>query len=195
MTTNQETVREYLGDLIAVLDHVSTAVSGQAKDEGLMRIQHASHVISNTNDVLLRQRSALEAHLKSLGGATVGGGLKGVLTTVAGALAGLYGKARSEGASRMLRDDYTALSFVSICNTMLHTTALAVDDAAVAELTRQHMMDYPPLIMAISELVPDAVVADLAADKALIGNHNAAEQASANLKDSWRHASSASAVR
>lgn len=195
MTTNQETIREYLGDLIAVLNHVSTAVSTQAKDDGLMRIPHASHVIQSTSDVLLRQRTALEAHVKSLGGVTTGGGLKDVLTTVAGALAGLYGKARGETASRMLRDDYTALSFVSICTTMLHTTALALQDSAVAALTRQHMADYPPLIMAISELVPDAVVADLAADKALIANANAAEQAGANLKESWRHASSESAVR
>ena len=195
MTPNQETVREYLGDLIAVLNHVSTAVTVQLKDDGLMRVPHATHVIQHTSEVLLRQRITLENYVKTVGGVTVGGGLKDVLTTVAGALAGLYGKARGETASRMLRDDYTALSFVSICTTMLHTTALAVNDSDVAEITRQHMMDYPPLIMAISELVPDAVVADLAADKAVISNHSAAEQAGANLKDSWRHASSASAVR
>jgi hypothetical protein len=194
VTTNQDTVRQYLGDLIAVLNHVSQAVSTQSKDDGLMRLPHASHVIDNLNATLLRQRTALEAHIKGLGGATVGGGLKEVLTTVTGAIVGLYGKARGETASRMLRDDYTALSFVSICTTMLHTTALALNDPAVAELTRQHMIDYPPLIMAISELLPDAVIADLAADKAVIANHNAADQANVNLKDSWRHASSAAAV-
>jgi len=117
--------------------------------------------------------------------------IKDMLGTVTGALAGLYGKMRGETAARMLRDDYTALSFVTACTTMLHTTALALDDSATSALTLRHIQEYPPLIMALSELLPHAVVADLAADKVPIVNPSAAEEAIRNLSDSWHGASSA----
>jgi len=187
--TREETVRSYLGDLISVLDHVSEAVAKQASNDEVRRIAQAGRVIDNLNSVLIRQRADLEAHVKAMGGTSGGGVLKDVLGTVTGALAGLYGKMRGETAARMLRDDYTALSFVTVCSTMLHTTALALNDSATAALTLSHIQEYPPLIMALSELVPHAVVADLAADKALVVNLAAAEEAIRNLNDSWHGAS------
>jgi len=187
--TREETVRNYLGDLISVLDHVSEAVAKQASNDEVRRIAQAGRVIDNLNSVLIRQRADLEAHVKAMGGTSGGGVLKDVLGTVTGALAGLYGKMRGETAARMLRDDYTALSFVTVCSTMLHTTALALNDSATAALTLSHIQEYPPLIMALSELVPHAVVADLAADKALVVNLAAAEEAIRNLNDSWHGAS------
>ena len=189
--TREETVRSYLGDLISVLDHVSQAVAKQAGNDDIRRIAHAGRVIDNLHSVLIRQHADLEAHVKAMGGTSGGGVLKDMLGTVTGALAGLYGKMRGETAARMLRDDYTAVSFVTACTTMLHTTALALDDSATAALTLRHIQEYPPLIMALSELLPHAVVADLAADKVPIVNPSAAEEAIRNLSDSWHGASSA----
>ncbi len=189
--TREETVRSYLGDLISVLEHVSQAVAKQASDDDFRRIAHAGRVIDKLHSVLIRQRGDLEAHVKAMGGTSGGGVLKDMLGTVTGALAGLYGKMRGETAARMLRDDYTALSFVTACTTMLHTTALALDDSATAALTFRHIQEYPPLIMALSELLPHAVVADLAADKVPVVNAAAAEEAIQNLNDSWRGASAA----
>ena len=45
--------------------------------------------------------------------------------------------------------------------------------------------------MALSELLPHAVVADLAADKVPVVNPAAAEEAIRNLNDSWHGASAA----
>ncbi len=187
--TREETVRSYLGDLIAVLDHVSKAVGKQAGDDDFRRIAHAGRVIDNLNSVLIRHHADLEAHVKAMGGTNAGGVLKDMLGTVTGALAGLYGKMRGETAARMLRDDYTALSFVTACTTMLHTTALALNESATAALTLRHIQEYPPLIMALSELLPHAVVADLAADEVPVVNAGAAEEAIRNLNDSWHGAS------
>ncbi len=189
--TREETVRSYLGDLISVLDHVSQAVAKQAGNDDIRRIAHAGRVIDNLHSVLIRQHADLEAHVKAMGGTSGGGVLKDMLGTVTGALAGLYGKMRGETAARMLRDDYTAVSFVTACTTMLHTTALALDDSATAALTLRHIQEYPPLIMALSELLPHAVVADLAADKIPVGNAAAAEEATRNLNDAWHGASAA----
>jgi len=187
--TREETVRSYLGDLIAVLDHVSKAVGKQAGDDDFRRIAHAGRVIDNLNSVLIRHHADLEAHVKAMGGTNAGGVLKDMLGTMTGALAGLYGKMRGETAARMLRDDYTALSFVTACTTMLHTTALALNESATAALTLRHIQEYPPLIMALSELLPHAVVADLAADEVPVVNAGAAEEAIRNLNDSWHGAS------
>lgn len=190
--TNEETVRSYLGDLIAAVDHVSQAVSKQAGDDDLRRVANAGSVIDNLHLVLVRQHTDLQAHLKAMGGATGGGVLKDVLATATGALAGLYGKLRGETASRVLRDDYTAMSFLTACTTMLHTTALALGDTATGQLTLRHMQEYPPLIMALSELVPHAVVADLRRDKVAIAIPDAADQAVRHLSDTWHRASKSS---
>lgn len=187
--TNEETVRSYLGDLIAVVDHVLQAVAKQAGDDDLRRVAHAGSVIDNLHTVLVRQHTDLQTHVKAMGGASGGGMLKDVLATAAGALAGLYGKLRGETASRVLRDDYTAMSFLTACTTMLHTTALALDDTATGELTLRHIQEYPPLIMALSELLPHAVVADLRMDKVAVAIPDAADQAVGHLSDSWHRAS------
>ncbi|MFN0133015.1 MAG: hypothetical protein ACKVW3_10895 [Phycisphaerales bacterium] len=190
--TSKETVRSYLGDLIAVIDHVSRAVAKQAGDDDLRRMAHAGSVIDNLYSVLVRQHADLQAHVKALGGATGGGMVKDILATATGALAGLYGKMRGETASRVLRDDYTAMSFLTACTTMLYTTALALDDTATVDLTHRHIREYPPLIMALSDLLPHAVVADLRMDKAAIANPDAADQATGHLSESWHRASKSS---
>lgn len=189
MTVDQkEIVRSYLGDLIAVMDHVSQAASKHAGDETLRRVAHAGEVIDAMNTTLVRQLADLQAHVKNMGGATGGGVVKGALATVTGALAGLYGKTRGETVSRMLRDDYTALSFLSVCTIALHTTALAVNDALTAELTLRHMREYPSLMISLSDLLPHAVIAELVKDAVSITSAEAAEQAVHNLRDAWRQA-------
>ncbi len=193
-TSPNETVRSYLGDLIAVVDHVSQAVAKQAENDDLRRIAHAGRVIENLKSVLARHHAELQAHLTAIGGASAGGVVKETLGAVAGAVAGLYGKMRGETASRMLRDDCAALSFVTACATMLHTTALALNDSATAVLTLRHIQEYPPLTMALSELLPHAVVADLAADNVPVLNPAAAEEAVRNLNDAWHGASAADAT-
>ena len=80
------------------------------------------------------------------------------------------------------------------CATMLHTTALALNDSATAVLTLRHIQEYPPLTMALSELLPHAVVADLAADNVPVLNPAAAEEAVRNLNDAWHGASAADAT-
>ncbi len=189
--TREETINGYLGDLIAVLDHVSQAVAKQAGNDDFRRIAHAGRLIDNLNSVLIRQHTDLEAHAKALGGVSTGGMVKDVVGAVTGVLAGLYGKMRGETASRMLRDDYTAVSFVTACTSMLHTTALALNDPATAALTLRHIQEYPALIMGLSELLPHAVVADLTADAIAVVNSSAAEEAVRNLNDSWHGASAA----
>lgn len=192
MTGQAQTIRQYLGDLIAVIDHVAKAMSAQDHVSRFAAVPGAASLIERTESVLVRHRAALESRVNSMGegnGVTLGGAIKDAVTTIAGSLAGLYGKTRDETASRMLRDDYTALNFLAVCTTMLHTTALALNDSVTADLTRQHLHDYPRLVMDLNDLVPHAVVADLLASKVAVTQGDAARQAVAHVHEAWASSS------
>ncbi len=193
-SSNQDTIRSYIGDLIAVLDHVAQAVGKHRDNVDLRKVDHASVLIDDLYAALVRHRTDLELHLKAIGGATGGGVVKDVLTTLTGVMAGVYGTMRGEAMSRIIRDDYTALSFVIACATMLHTTALALNDLSTADITRRHMRDYPPLIMALSHVLPMAVLVDLHSDNVAVNNDQSAGQARQDLSDAWNAASASHAT-
>lgn len=188
-SVHEVAIQEYVSDLVAVLDHVLQAMARHSNNDNLARIENGEECIQSTRATLTRHREALIEHAKNFGGTTGVGFVKDMLMTVSGAFAGMYGTVRPETASRMLRDDYTALSFLSACTTMLHTTALACNEGATSDLTLQLMREYPPLILAVSEILPHAVVADLVIDKIPLANPNAAQDAVRNLNASWHHRS------
>lgn len=188
MTTAQNTTQHYVGDLIAVIRHVAEAMERHAKDDRLARITGAGATINSATTVLRRQLAGLEFHAHGIGGTGVTGAVKEAVTSVTGFLTGLYGTLRGETASRMLRDDYTGLSFVLICTEMLHATALAIGDDRTADLTRQHIRELPPVIKSISALVPYAVVADVGADRVPIANPDAAEMCIRVHSEAWHDA-------
>lgn len=68
---------------------------------------------------------------------------------------------RKERVSRKLRDVYSALNLLTISNTLLHTTALALDCQEVATVALTHLENVAALIVKIGELVPDVVAREL----------------------------------
>ncbi|MBX9736278.1 MAG: hypothetical protein K2X32_05075 [Phycisphaerales bacterium] len=193
-SSNQDTIRSYIGDLIAVLDHVAQAVGRHRDNADLRKIDHADVLIDDLHAALIRHRTDFESHLKAIGGATGGGVVKDILTTLTGAMAGVYGTMRGEAMSRIIRDDYTAMSFVIACATMLHTTALALNDVTTADITRRHLRECPRLIMALSHVLPMAVLADLHADNIAVNNDQSAGQAPQDLSEAWNAASATHAA-
>jgi hypothetical protein len=186
--TIEHTIEHYLGDLVAVYRHVAEAISHHAKDDRVNRLAGAGAAIHYADDTVQRQLTELTKHAKAIGGTGFEGALKHSLTTITGFLTGLYGTVRPETASRMLRDDCAGVSFLMMCTQMLHTTALAVGDGAMAEICRRHMPDLAAAIMAINAVLPAAVVADIGADHVPITNPNAAGQARQEQSKAWREA-------
>src|SRR4030095_2940259 len=115
-------------------------------------------LIRRTRAALANHVSALEARLRQLDGSAR---WKELVTTVTGFLAGIYDKVRSDSVSRMLRDDFAALHFVYVCQTMFITTAEACADRETAQLVREQQHDLPPLILRFGDCIPAAVVTDL----------------------------------
>jgi hypothetical protein len=187
--TAENTVEGYLGDLIAVNRHVGEAIARHAKDERVHRIAGAGQALEHADTVLTAHRAALEAYAKTVGGTGWAGALKDSVTTVTGFITGLYGTIRGEAASRMLRDDYTGVSFVLICTQMLHTTAIATGDVTIKTMLYEHIEQLAEVIMKINRVLPQAVVTDLGSDGVPLSNPRAGEEAARAHAQAWKQAS------
>jgi len=63
--------------------------------------------------------------------------------------------------AKALRDDYTAYSLLAISYTMLHTTAMALEDPTTKAFAEQGLRTYASLVQDVSDIMPEAVVQDL----------------------------------
>jgi len=178
-------LQKYVSDMVAVEEHISSAVKRQVKDEKLAKHpSQAARVINNIAQMSERHEGELQTHLHAIGG-DAAKGIKEVTSAALGSIAGLYDKVRSEAVSKMVRDDYTALNLATMGYTMLHTTALALNEQRTAALALRHLQEYTSVVLEINEIVPSVVVADLRENGTLI-NDNVLLQAVANTQSAWQ---------
>jgi len=164
MKDSRETLRPYIADMAAVVKHIEEAVARQQNDDDFKKLPQALDLVNKLDTVLKRQAQQLESHLEKFPAGGVAGAVKSTVTGVLGAVAGLYDKVRSETVSRGLRDDYTALNLAAISYTMLHTSGLALNESATADLALRGLKELTPLIMQLVEVIPHAVVNELSQD-------------------------------
>jgi ferritin-like metal-binding protein YciE len=176
------TLTKYLGDLHALESHILQALDKQVRllpDHPDVRAR--LRVYRNT---LEEHLDALEARLQDLGGSPTHP-VKEAVSAVLGVAAGLYDKARSEQASKDLRDDYTALNHALIVTAMLHTTALALGDQPTAALCARHLRDHARFVMEINQAMPALVVAELRQDRLPV-TEDALEAARRTMHEIWQ---------
>ncbi len=178
----QDTVRHYVSDMLATEKHIHEAVKRQAEDESTKQQPEASRLVNQIEQTLQSHINQLERHSEQLGGSSTG--LKDAVTSTLGAMAGLYDKVRSKQVSRMLRDDYTALSLAAIGYTMLHTTALALNDHTTSDLALRNLKDITPLITQISQVIPGVVASELTEDHPNL-NMSSGHEAMRNTQEAW----------
>jgi hypothetical protein len=150
----------YTNDMSALDKHIAEALERQHGDDRFQQDQRVASLVRDSLDLFRRQANELQFHIDRFGA----GAGKVVKEAVAGALgvaAGVYDKVRKDPVSRALRDDYVAFNHAAISYLMLHTTALAFGDEALAEVTRKHLAALTPLIMRINEIIPHVVTAEL----------------------------------
>lgn len=162
MDKRVDTLRQYVSDMLAVEKHIHEAVRRQKGDESVKQQPQASQLINRIEQTLDDHIAGLESHVESLEGSS--SSLKDAVTTALGVVAGLYDKARTKQVSRMLRDDYAALSLTAIGYTMLTTSALALRDSRTADLAVRYLKDWTPLIAGISQVIPQVVTSELTED-------------------------------
>ena len=185
MKTKEDVLVKYISDQLGALNHTLEAIEQQANDSDLNRFPNASSTLNLVSSVLAEQIAALKSHLHLNFDASLVTALKEGLTDLTGCLAAIYSKVRSEKVSKFLRDDYTALSMLSLTYTMLDATASALDDIETAELARNHLNEITPLVVHLNEVIPGVVVQELT-EEGLAVNLDAARDARNDSHDAWK---------
>jgi ferritin-like metal-binding protein YciE len=151
-----EAINSYIGDMLALEDHIEKALKGQITD-----LKDYPDVVTELRQIhrqVEHHISDLQALSDRRKAAGVAQAVKRAGSAVAGAAAGVIDLVRTEGLPKNLRDDYTAFNLANIGYLMLHTTALALGDQEVADLGRQHFRDYAEAILRFDTLIPASVV-------------------------------------
>ncbi|HNP71298.1 MAG TPA: hypothetical protein PLO33_05600 [Kouleothrix sp.] len=183
MRDNKDILQQYVSDMIALDKHIVEAVERQLNDERLDTYPGARQLVGTIKRTLTAQVDGLQQQLASVGG-EASGPVKETLSAVAGVAAGLYDKVRHDPVSKMLRDDYTALSLASVGYTMLHTTGLALKHTGIANMAVASLKELTPLVVDISKLLPMLVVKDLAGEEVSL-DESAGPAAVRNTQAAW----------
>jgi hypothetical protein len=183
-------LRGYVNDMLAVETEFHASLRRQKDDRQIRESAEAHEIIATAENVVDAHIASLKECLARIGGDE--SVVKKAVGTVLGAAAGVYNQVRSaESASRALRDDYTALCFGSVCYEMLHTTALAMNEGRTASVAIKNLKDFPPIILAISQLMPSVLVKELADERKVRPDASIAALAARNTRAAWSEASPA----
>ncbi|HEY5902222.1 MAG TPA: hypothetical protein VIU39_06700 [Anaerolineales bacterium] len=185
MSERQDTLQQYVSDMLAVERHLLPAIEDQNKDDRYGKHPEAQRVVQRIETTVRNHINGLEKHLKSLGGDPASP-IKSAVTAVLGVAATLIEKVRTDPVSKNLRDDFTVLSLAAVSYTMLHTTGQALRDQGTADLAADYLGDYTPLLTDINEAIPDVVVSELH-DETEVLDPGAAERARERTQQAWQH--------
>lgn len=183
--TNQETLIKYLTDMHALENHVVQPLKSQAKDDDFAPYPAAQALVHR---MLARSETAV-AQLERLAeglGEEARGTFKSAVTAAAGMVAAAVNEGRTHVITKKLRDDYTALSLVSIGYELLHATANALRSPEIAAFAQASLRETAGLIMALSQEILPVAVAELAKTNKDVDTSTVATSQQ-NIKDAWSH--------
>src|SRR5919106_6146226 len=183
MSERQDTLQQYVSDMLAVERHLLPALENQSQDDRLAQYPEAQRLVNKIEATIRSHINGLEQHLKNLGGDPASP-VKSAVTAALGVAASVIENVRTNPVSKNLRDDYTALNLAAIGYTMLHTTGQALMDQQTADLSATFLMDYTPLITEINEVIPEVVVSELRDETEML-NPDAAQRAIERTQQAW----------
>jgi ferritin-like metal-binding protein YciE len=184
--TTTEAINSYLTDMLALEEHIGTAIGAQAADlkGDAGSLAPALHDIERTIRRHIEElKRIIEARAAGAGNA-VADVVKRAGASAAGLAAAAIDFVRNEKAPKDLRDDYTACSLAVVSYTMLLTTAVTLEDQEVADLANTHLRDYARVVMSLNELVPASVV-QLLQEEGLPAHSGRLHDIHAMVKAAW----------
>lgn len=182
MEKNQKTIRDYVGDMVALESHIEEALDRQLKE--VKDHPQAAAAVQQFHDMVKHNRDHMKQYQETIG-STGGNPVKAVGSAVLGKAAGIIDMVRSEGVSKSLRDDYTAFNLAAMGYTMLYTTATALNDRQTATICEEHLRGYAEAIQKINHLIPDVVVWELQKDGHQV-NPQAASETTRVVDRAWK---------
>jgi ferritin-like metal-binding protein YciE len=184
MSERQDSLQQYVSDMLAVERHMLPAFENQSKDDRMTHYPEAQRLVNRIESTIRSHISSLEQHLERLGGDPASP-VKSAVTAALGVAASVIENIRTDPVSKNLRDDYTVLNLAAISYTMLHTTGQALMDQQTADLAANFLMDYTPLITEINEVIPEVVVSELG-DETEALDPGAAQRAIERTQQAWQ---------
>lgn len=185
--TPKEAINSYITDMLALEEHILTAVQGQQED---LKGDHPKFA-----GVLKDLEKSAERHAKELktlvkmrdisGGGKIAGAFKKAGSVVLGVGAAAIDLVRTERVPKNLRDDYTVVALATVGYAMLFTTATSLGDNAVATTAASMHKDYAKASMDLHHVVPVSVL-DLLVDEGLAAETSVLKAVNKELDSHWR---------
>ncbi|MDR9419076.1 hypothetical protein [Gracilimonas sp.] len=173
----KETLKTYSTDLFTLIKHTHKAVKSQQTSSKLTN-DKASNLLHDIDLALSAQLQSFEGMQGILNNGTKST-IKETFAAFSGAIAGALDTQRSDAVSKMLRDDYTALSMIASGYTMLHTAALGADNQELSNFTKESLTTIAALITQTSEVIPHVVAEEL-------DIKHIADEAVTNTQECWK---------
>jgi ferritin-like metal-binding protein YciE len=171
---------DWVGDIVSVESHIEEALDHQLKIEGKPAI--IQHVHDTVRDSKHRAEAFRDKQYSNARGQSV----TQKATEILGKAAGLIDKVRKDTSSKALRDDYVALNLALVSYSMLHTTAIALENEEVAQFAAQGLKTYQNLVVEVNKALPDVVVKDLIANGEVdVRDPNAGAIAASQQQELW----------
>jgi ferritin-like metal-binding protein YciE len=183
MTERQDSLQQYVSDMLAVERHLLPAIENQSKDDRYAKYPEARRLVNKIEATINSHINGLKQHLENLGG-DAASPVKSAVTAALGLAATAIENMRTDPVSKNLRDDYTALNLAAVSYTMLHTIGQALMDQQTADLAAAFLSDYTPLITEINEVIPEVVVSELR-DETEVLEPDAAQRAVERTQQAW----------
>jgi hypothetical protein len=179
-------IKEHISDQLALERHVLDAIMRQRDDEAVRQNLEANKVVIEIERILKEHTAALD-NLAEQYGSTAQSTLKRAVTEVLGVAAGIYDKMRDYKVSRMLRDDYTALSLIAMGYTAFHTFGLVIKEERIASLSLNHLKDVTPILVELSRVLPMVVAEETVKEIEAPVDSAAGRRAVENTQAAWSH--------
>lgn len=181
-----ETIVDWIGDVVAVESHIEEALDHQLKlSTGSSEVGEA---IKHFHDTVRDSKKRAVAFQKSQG-TTAGNPVIKTGSEILGKAAGVIDRIRKDTPSKALRDDYVAFNLAAISYTMLHTTALALEDQMTVAFAAEGLSTYAKMINKINSIIPRATIDDLLAnDDVQVKNPEIVNQARETVDKIWQDA-------
>ena len=183
MSERQDSLQQYVSDMLAVERHILPAIENQSKDNRYAKHPDARRLVNKIETTIRSHIDGLKQHLEKLGGDSASP-IKSAVTAALGMAASVIENVRTDPVSKNLRDDYTVLNLAAVSYTMLHTCGQALMDEQTADLAANYLRDYTPLIAEINEVVPEVVVSELRDETELL-DPDAAKRAIKRTQEAW----------
>ena len=186
MEARIDAIQKHTADLLALERHILEAIERQRGADVLKTEIEANKIAIQIERTLTTHITVLETLVEEYGGAAESI-FKKAITEVLGGLAGLYDLVREHPVSRMLRDDYTALSLTAMAYTAYHTFGLAIGEQKIADIAEKHLREITPILVELSKVLPHVVAREVAAENDEFPvDASVGELAERNTQRAWR---------